>query len=337
VSDNLPSAALMADSQTITPAAAHNQRARSLIPYGVLALAPIMAVAGLIAGAPLLVTFAFAALWAMFAIGFDLFSGYSGRVNMGYAMFPGIAGYTSAVLSVKYGITPWLSAPAGVIMAVVLAALLGLLTLRIQGKYFALTTAIVPMGFYQLVHVFDRFFGGEEGIYGVPALFKEPTHDFLLICASLLVTGACALWYVRSKAGLALRAIKGGELTAKSLGVDVFRHLMVAFMLSALIGGLAGALFAHFQMFIGSEIFFIVATLQIVTFAQVGGPGTIVGPMLGAILLTMLNENLRDIAEVRLLVYFAGLVLLLRFFPDGLIVPLLGRVGRVLRAWGGRE
>jgi branched-chain amino acid transport system permease protein len=306
-------------------------RNRSRLSYTILAVAPLIAAVGLWVGTPLLVTLSFAALWAMFAIGFDIFSGYTDRINMGYAMFPGIAGYTSAILSVKFGIAPWLSAPAGVLMAVFLAALLGAMTLRIQGTYFALATAIVPMAFYQLVHIFDRFFGGEEGIYGVPAFFEDQTRDFMLICSFLFVVGGGALWYVNSKAGIALRAIKGGELTAKALGVDTFRHLMVAFLISALIGGVAGACFAHFQMFIGPEIFFIVATLQIVTFAQVGGPGTIVGPMIGAILLTLVNENLREIAEIRLLAYFVGLVFLLRFFPDGLIVPLLKQIGQTFR------
>lgn len=302
---------------------------RSRSSYLTLLIVPALCLYGyFFADSLFVVTFTFALCWALMAVGFDVFSGYSGRINMGYAMFPGVAAYATAVINAKLGVSPLVSSGIGVMAAVLLAGIIGVATLKIQGKYFALITSIVPMAFFQITFIFSGVFGGEEGVYGIQPYFFDQKTDMIAMSAILVVCAAVALWYSHSKAGLLLRSVKGGDLTAKALGVDTFRTLMAAFLLSALIGGIAGAYLAHFQMFMGPEIFFIVTTLQIVTFAQVGGPGTIVGPMIGALLLTIGNEALREMADLRLLIYFVGLVLLLRFFPNGVIAPLFNWIRR---------
>ncbi len=289
--------------------------------YWGLLLLPAVGLAGLLGSQPWTITLVFASIWALYAVGYDLFSGYSGRVNLGYAMFPGTAGYVTAILSARLGVSPWLSVPCGVLAAVLLALVVGALTLRIKGIYFALATAIVPLALFQLTHVLGRALGGEEGIWGVPPFFLDPRHDLL---AALVLLGCClafALWFAGSKAGLVLRAIKGSDLTSQALGIDRFRFLLTGFLVSAAFGGLGGAYAAHFQMFVGPDLLFIITTLQVITFTIVGGPASIVGPMVGAFVLVVLNEYLRAWTEVRLFVYFVVLVLLLRFSPDGLIVP----------------
>ncbi|HWU39309.1 MAG TPA: branched-chain amino acid ABC transporter permease [Candidatus Acidoferrum sp.] len=309
-------------------------RTESLSRYGPLLLLPGLALVGWFGSQPLIITLIYGATWASYAVGYDMFSGFSGRVNLGYAMFPATAAYTSAALSARMGIPPWASVPAGILLALLLAAAVGALTLRIKGIYFALSTSIVPLALFQLTHVFGKFFGGEEGIWGVPAFFSDPRYDLLAVLAILGVSMAFSLWYVNSKAGLVLRAIQGGDLTAQALGVDTFRFLFVSLLVSAAIGGLAGAYLAHFQMLVAPEILHIITTLQIITFTQVGGPGTIVGPAVGSFLLVILNENLRVWTELRLFTYFAVLVLLLRFSPEGLLIPAARAMGRLVR---GRE
>ena len=300
------------------PAVPSPARARR---YAPLLLLPVVAVVGLVGSQPWTMTLVFACIWAMYAVGYDLFSGYSGRVNLGYAMFPGVAGYVTALLSTRLGFPTLLSVPCGILAAVLLALVVGTLTLRIQGIYFSLATAIVPLSFFQLTHVLGRALGGEEGIWGVPPFFLDPRLDLLVVVVLLGACVAFALWFTSSKAGLVLRAIKGSDLTSQALGIDRFRFLLVGFLISAAFGGLGGAYGAHFQMFVGPELLFIITTLQVITFTIVGGPATIVGPMVGAFALVILNESLRNWTEVRLFAYFVVLVLLLRFSPDGLIVP----------------
>ena len=306
--------------------------AEPLSRYGPLLLLPGLAIVGWFGSQPLIITLIYGATWACYAVGYDMFSGFSGRVNLGYAMFPAAAAYTSAALSARLGVPPWASVPAGILVALLLAAAVGALTLRIKGIYFALSTSIVPLALFQLTHVFGKFFGGEEGIWGVPAFFSDPRYDLLAVLAILGFSMTFSLWYVNSKAGLVLRAIQGGDLTAQALGVDTFRFLFVSLLVSAVIGGLAGAYLAHFQMLVAPEILHIITTLQIITFTQVGGPGTIVGPAIGSFLLVILNENLRAWTELRLFAYFAVLVLLLRFSPEGLLVPAARGLGRLVRS-----
>ena len=297
----------------------------------ILLLLPVIGVVGWYGGQIATFTLIFGAIWAMLAVGYDVFSGYSGRVNLGYAMFPGVSAYVTATLSVKLGWPVYVSVPLGVLGAVALAALLGVVALRIKGIYFALSTSIVPLALFQITHIFGDFFGGEEGIWGVPAFFLDPRMDLLVVLALFGATLAFALWFTGTKPGLALRAIKGGDLTAQALGVDVFRFLFAGFLISAAIGGAAGAYLAHFQMLISPEILFIITTLQVITFVQVGGPATIVGPAIGGFLLVIFNEYLREWSDWRLFLYFVALVLLLRFAPNGLIVPLARAARRALR------
>ncbi|HTX52088.1 MAG TPA: branched-chain amino acid ABC transporter permease [Candidatus Baltobacteraceae bacterium] len=306
--------------------------ARQYLPL--LAL-PVLGLLGWFGGQPLTITLIYGTTWAAYAVGYDMFSGFSGRVNLGYAMFPATAAYATAVLSARFNWPVALSLPAGIAAALLLAALVGALTLRIKGIYFALSTSIVPLALFQITHVFGKFFGGEEGIWGVPPVFSDPRYDLLVLLGLLGISVAFSLWYVRSKAGLVLRAIQGSDLTAQALGVDTFRFLFVSLLCSAAIGGAAGAYLTHFQMLVAPEILQIVTTLQIITFAQIGGPGTILGPAVGGLVLVFLNEQMRAWADLRLFAYFVVLVVLLRFSPEGLLAPAARGLARLLR--GGRE
>lgn len=308
--------------------------ANALRRYWPLLLVPVIGLIGWFGSQPVTITLLYGATWATYAVGYDMFSGFSGRVNLGYAMFPATAAYITAVLSARLQIAPALSIPAGIAAAILLAVVVGALTLRITGIYFALSTSIIPLALFQLTHVFGKFLGGEEGIWGVPPVFTDPRFDLLVVLFILGASMGFALWYVRSKAGLVLRAIQGGELTAQALGLNTFRFLFVSLLASAAIGATAGAYLAHFQMLVAPEILHIITTLQIITFAQIGGPGTIVGPVLGSFLLVHLNEYLRAWTDLRLFVYFAALVLLLRFSPDGLLVPIGRAVRRLITRSG---
>jgi len=302
----------------------------SIYHYCTLVILFVVFAVGWLGGQRAAIILVYGSVWALCTIGYDLFSGFSGRINLGYAMFPGVAGYASAALSAKFGVSPLLSFPIGVLSAVLLAACVGALTLRIKGIYFALSTAIVPLALFEVTRIVGRFFGGEEGIWGVPSFFQDPRYDLLAIGGILGVCITFALWYVGSKEGLILRAIRGGEVTAQALGVHTFGHLFVAFLLSAAIGGAAGAYLAHFQMLISPEVLHIITTLQVVTFTYVGGAGTIVGPVVASYLLVILNEALRAWVDLRLFAYFVGLVLILRFSPEGLLVPLGRSLGRLV-------
>ena len=324
----------MSDPQNLSPADRLGGGGNVLRQYWPVLLVPVIGLIGWFGSQPVTITLLYGATWATYAVGYDMFSGFSGRVNLGYAMFPATAAYVTAALSARFKLSPFISMPAGIAAAVLLAVLVGALTLRITGIYFALSTSIIPLALFQLTHVFGKFLGGEEGIWGVPPIFTDPRLDLVVVLLILGASMCFALWYVRSKAGLVLRAIQGGELTAQALGLNTFRFLFVSLLASSVIGATAGAYLAHFQMLVAPEILHIITTLQIITFAQIGGPGTIIGPVLGSFLLVNLNEYLRAWTDLRLFVYFATLVLLLRFSPDGVLVPIARAIRRLFRRTG---
>ncbi|HTU01460.1 MAG TPA: hypothetical protein VMG58_06575, partial [Candidatus Sulfotelmatobacter sp.] len=177
------------------PAKAEARPVLVLRPYTPLLLLPVVGLLGWFGSQPLTITLIYGAAWATYAVGYDMFSGLSGRVNLGYAMFPATAAYGTAVLSARLHAPPWLSLVLGVGLAVLLAGGVGALTLRIKGIYFALSTSIVPLALFQLTHVFGKFLGGEEGIWGVPGFFADPRQDLLVMLAILGVCTAFSLWY----------------------------------------------------------------------------------------------------------------------------------------------
>ena len=234
----------MIDPQPFAPKDGLAGSSNSLRRYWPVLLVPVIGLIGWFGSQPVTITLLYGATWATYAVGYDMFSGFSGRVNLGYAMFPATAAYVTAVLSARLKIAPALSIPAGIAAALLLAVVVGALTLRITGIYFALSTSIIPLALFQLTHVFGKFLGGEEGIWGVPPIFTDPRLDLVVVLLILGASMCFALWYVRSKAGLVLRAIQGGELTAQALGLNTFRFLFVSLLVSAAIGATAGAYLA---------------------------------------------------------------------------------------------
>ncbi|HEY8487202.1 MAG TPA: branched-chain amino acid ABC transporter ATP-binding protein/permease [Limnochordales bacterium] len=318
-----------------TEAAAPPSRpASSRLRYLAALLVLIPALAGAGGDPHLLTTLTYASVWAVYGVGYDMFSGYSGRVNLGYAMFPGLAAYVAAILNARLGWTPVAAMLGGVVASGLLALLVGALTLRIRGIYFALATSIVPLALGQLTRIFARSIGGEEGIWGITPLWSDSRYDLWTALALLAAAYLFAAWYTSSKAGLVLRAIQGREDAAQAVGQNTHRVLLVSFLISAVMGAGAGAYIPHFQMTISPEVLDIGATLQVITFTQVGGPGTLVGPAVGAFGLVLLNEYLREFVEVRLFAYFLALVLLLRFAPRGVLAPA---AQALVRAVAGRR
>ncbi|MDA0984066.1 MAG: branched-chain amino acid ABC transporter permease, partial [Proteobacteria bacterium] len=267
----------------------------------------------------------------------NLLMGYSGQISLAHAAFYGLGAYVSGVLGAKYGVSPWLGTPAALVSAGLVALLVGWPTLRLRGHYLAMATlgfnAIASVLFVEL----HNLTGGPNGLVNIPpyVLFGwSLAPDRVFFYFTLLVVGACLVLLLNlldSRAGRALRALSTAEIGAECMGIDVHRHKILVFMVSAMIAALAGCLYAHHNAFVSPESFDFITSTLLVVMVALGGTGHWWGAFFGALVFTALPELLRSFGDLEMLVFGVSLVLVMLFFPRGLgggLDWMLARFGR---------
>ena len=249
-----------------------------------------------------------------------------GMLAIANAAFMGIGAYAASILTLNYDVPFPLALAAGMAAPAIAAFIIGKPTLRLTGVYLAMAT----LAFGEVVRIAilnaDSLTGGALGLNGIPQLTRW-WHVALALVLTLLV-----LWRLRrSKVGRAFEAIKEDETAAGLMGIDVDGHKMLAFVLGAAIAGLAGTLNAHLTFFIGPNEYGFSRAVEILTTAILGGIGSLTGPVLGAVILTLLPEMLRSLAGFRLVFNGLILVLIVLFLPKGIWDPTR------MRQWFGRK
>jgi branched-chain amino acid transport system permease protein len=297
----------------------------------------MLALAGwaLVSGGYLLTVMGFAAIYSIFVTGLNFFMGYTGQVTFGQNAFAAIGGYSSAVLTTAFGWPVLAAMPVGIAAAALLALLLGYPTLRLQGHYLAMATLALGMIVQEVAVQWDSVTMGYTGIAAIPPLgaFGYELPDDRAQFAALLVALGLALWISHrlkhSRLGQALAAVAGSENAARALGIDVGRYKLLAFVIAAVYAAFAGSLFAHFVGFVSPEVFGLHMVVLGFTMLYVGGIGTVLGPMVGAFIISLLPETFRSFREYQDLAYGAALILILIHAPRGLasLAQLIRRRG----------
>jgi len=260
-------------------------------------------------------------IFAIFAASWDLLAGYTGQVNFGHALFFGAGAYTSALMSLKLGITPWAAIWAGAAVATLFGVVVGYLCLRLRGSYLSLATLAFPLIALGLLFAFPDFSGGELGVSGLRRLLPTPTGNYYVAVISMLAI-VFALWKLAdSKFGIVLHAIRDDEVAARASGINTPRYKMVVFAISAAAAGFAGALFAHYLRVAGPSSLEVALSFQVVIWGTFGGLATIYGPVAAVFILYPLTEwlgSFRAVGELRLLIFAVVVLLVLLFMPGGL-------------------
>ncbi len=249
-----------------------------------------------------------------------------GMLAMANAAFMGIGAYTSAILTMSLGVPFPVALAGGIAAPALMAFVIGKPTLRLSGVYLAMAT----LAFGEVVRIAilntEDLTGGALGLNGIPPL-TQWWHVALALALVLF-----GLWRLRrSKVGRAFESIKEDETAAGLMGIDVGTNKMLAFVLGAAIAGLAGALNAHLTFFIGPNEFGFDRGVDILTMAVLGGINSLFGPVLGAVILTMLPETLRAFGDFRMVINGIILVLIVLFLPKGIWDPAR------MRQWFGRK
>ncbi|MEU3009709.1 ABC transporter permease [Nocardia asteroides] len=264
--------------------------------------------------------------YAVVAVSMTLVAGSAGQLVIGQAGPIAIGAYTSAILTVNHD-WPFLAAAlAGGVLAAVISSILAAPLWNLNGHYVAIATLGIGIVIVAVIRNWESLTRGSYGIFGIPVPtvlgheFTENVEVFWLDLAFLAITLAVVVGVQRSRLGTALRAVGADEVAARSSGVPVRDYKALAFAISALFSGIAGALLAHQYSYIDPTVFNLSMSLLIVTVLVLGGTGSPYGAVLGAAVLIGVPEALRLAPEARILLYGVVLLLIIRFRPQGVLV-----------------
>ena len=264
--------------------------------------------------------------YILLAVGLNVVVGQAGLLDLGFVAFFAIGGYSVAYYGTRFGWNYWATLVFGILMAAVSGVILGAPTLRLRGDYLA----IVTLGFGEIVRVTAQntdAIGGARGITNIPhpppifgtKFLINPAPYYYLIVAAIVLVIIFSVRLQKSRVGRAWAAIREDEDAAELMGVPTFKFKLLAFAIGAMIGGLAGGIYAGKAVFIEPNTFPFILSATILAAVVLGGSGNLPGVILGAFLIGWLPERFRDFADYRILVFGAVLVLMMSLRPEGLL------------------
>ena len=259
------------------------------------------------------------AMNVLLALSLNLVMGYTGQLNLGQSAFFGIGAYVSTILIKTYGWNFWLAAGAAVVAAGLVGVALAAFAVRLRGHYLAIASLGFAVITYQVLVNWESVTQGVRGIYGILPPVPNTVALFYLVAGIGLGVYFLLDNLVRSPVGDTLRAIREDEVSAAALGVNAALWKAFAFGLGAAIAGLAGCFYPGFVGTLVPDAFGIVESFTMMAMVIVGGMGTMIGPVIGAVVLTFLPEVLRGFGELRLMIYGVALTLVVLFMPGGMV------------------
>jgi branched-chain amino acid transport system permease protein len=276
-----------------------------------------------------------AGIYVILASSLNVTNGYTGLFSFGHAAFYGIGAYTAAILATRAGLSFWLTLPLAGVVSGAFGAAIALPTLRLRGIFLALVT----IGFQEITFLVTlNWIGltrGPMGIPGIPppAIWGSPLTGnrgfyYLILALDLLVLFILSR-IVASRVGRAFVAIREDEVAAQASGIATFRYKVLSFIIATVFAGAAGAFYAHHARFVSADSFRLDETFIILTMLIVGGMGSLLGPVIGAVFLVVLPEASRFLAEYRGVAYGSILIAVILFRPEG-----IAGVPGIIQTWG---
>lgn len=278
-------------------------------------------------------------IFALATLGLNLITGYTGQFNLAHAGFMAIGAYTVGILTVDYKWAFWAAFALSGVVPMVLGLFIGLLSLRLKGHFFAIFTMCVGYILFLVIEKWESLTHGAVGIIGIPApetiptpfgdiAFESPRALYYLVLG-FLVLGLWAMHrIVDSLLGRTFIAIRNGDDLAESLGIHLMRNKLLAFLLSVFYAGMAGGLYAGFVRFLSPDLAGVERTFDMTMYMLIGGAGTLLGPLLGALGVPWLAQYLQFLQDYRFIVFGPLLIVLVIFLPDGIVGWMRGRLLR---------
>lgn len=264
-------------------------------------------------------------MYTTLSVSLNLVTGFMGQLTLGHAAFFGVGAYTAAILATRFEMNFLVTAVAAAIVSALVGLLLSLPIMRLSGRYLA----IVTLAFCEIMRLIElnwtSLTGGPMGISGIKApnifgfVFKTAQSKYYLIMAVAIVSIILVSNLMNSRLGRGISAIKGDEIAASAMGINLFKYKVMCFAVSSAVAGLAGSFFAHYMRYIDPTSFGFDQSVQILGMSILGGLGSIPGSVVGAFILTAIPEFLRDLMEYRQIIYGLILATLVVVKPTGLL------------------
>jgi len=254
---------------------------------------------------------------ALLAIGFDFLAHFAGLVSLGGALFIGIGAYISGICNHYYGIPPALSIPIGTLVGAAICTLIILPTLPLRGVYFAIITFAYPVIAERIICA-AGILGGTDGIPGLSMLPSTWVNQYLILGMVIFSTFVLRR-LVNEDIGIVLRGVKDNDQAIRASGINITYYKAVAVFIAAFLGCFGGAYMAHLYGWVGISLFALDFSVFPLVATVVGGPGTLVGPLLGSLILVPISEVLRAFGALRIVFYSLIMVLFILFWSEGLL------------------
>jgi branched-chain amino acid transport system permease protein len=283
-------------------------------------------------------------VYTIVVLGLNVLVGATGQLSIGHAGFFAIGAYASSLLMIRLKLPFLVSAPAAALLTGLVGLLLGFPATRLRGPYLGIATMGFGMLVQQVLQEWESMTGGRAGLT-LPTLqigpltFNTDLSKYYLNWAVALIV----IWLIRnilrSRVGDAWRALRDSEIAAQAIGISVPRYKAIAFAVSAFAAGLAGALYAPLIGFISYESFNLMLSVAFLSAVILGGPGSVIGSVLGAAYLALMPELLRGLDQLQMIAYGLVMIVVMLFLPKGLmeIPALLGRILAAALAQKGRN
>ncbi|KUO79005.1 MAG: hypothetical protein APF81_16565 [Desulfosporosinus sp. BRH_c37] len=279
-------------------------------------------------------------IWIILSTSLNLVLGYTGQTPLGHTAFFGIGAFTAGIISVRYNAPLYVTLPMGVIGSALASYFLGRVTLQLRGAYFVLSSLAFAEVLKLVAINWESLTGGPSGLTGIAPinipsldnLLRPMQTSYFLIWALVGLVLLIVYRLINSSIGRSLIAISENEKLAGSIGIHVYRFTLGALLLSAGIAGLGGAYYAHYISFISPDLFYLTYTVTMLVMVISGGRRTFVGPIVGAVVFTILPELLRSAESYRMAIYGIIIILTITYFPEGFFPFLRTKLKSVARS-----
>jgi branched-chain amino acid transport system permease protein len=256
-------------------------------------------------------------IYAILALSFDFLAHYVGLVSLGGAFFIGTGGYIAGILNAYFSIPPFLTVPLAALIGGVVCTVLLLPCLPLKGVYFAIVTLMYPLFMARIIEAFD-IFGGTDGLTGIDSFSSSFAEQYFVI-AMVLVFLFGIRRFVTTDRGLIFTAIMDNDQAVKASGISITRYKALAVFIASAMGCMAGACLTHIYMWSGISQFALDFSILPIAATVIGGSGTLVGPLIGCLILVPVSELLRDFGTLRIAFYASILVGFILFRSDGIM------------------